>query len=158
MAEENMRSSNFVVRDYILFETCIAVIINIGLALVFAILAFHGEARVQLFGRHGLIFDAIPQTFMGALMTVFVVLLITGLRLRRGKCGEARSGHRILHVFGIAIFMAIASTFICVGLAALILPRVDASGMDYNVMLEFKCVYSAVLAMIITPLALLTVF
>jgi len=152
-----MRSSNFVVQDYILFETCIAIIINIGLALVFAILAFHGEARVQLFGPHGLIFDAIPQTFMGALMTVLAVLLITGLRLRQGKCGEARSGHRILHVFGIAIFMAIAATFICVGLAALILPRVDAGGMDYNVMLVFKCVYSAVLAMIITPSALLTV-
>lgn len=153
-----MNSSNFVVRHYIFSETVLAIVLNIGIALFFAIVAFHGEAQIHVFGRHGLVVDAIPQTFIGAFMTVFVVLLVTGARLRQGKCGEVRPSHPFLRVFSIAISMAVASTFICVGLIALTMPRLYIGGMNYEAMLAFKCIYSAVLAMIITPLALLTIF
>ncbi len=90
-------------------------------------------------------------------MTVTGVLLVTGRRLRQGKWGEAKPGHPILRVFGIALVTAGAATLLCVGLAALLLPRLDAGGMSYDAMLVFKAVYSTVLASVIAPLALLNV-
>ncbi len=153
-----MISSDFSLRRYIVFETCLTVLINIGFAIAAAVITFHGERWIYVSGRHGLVIDAIPQTFMGVLMTVLALLLITGLRLERGKFGEVKPRLALRHVIGIALLSAVACTLLCVGLLALTLPRIDLGGMSYVAMLGFKTVYSAALAAIITPLVLLMIF
>ncbi len=78
-------------RRYVLQEAAIGAAITAVLSLVFTLVMFGGTAYVPVFGGGGLIVDALPQNFFGALMCVLVPTLLTRKRLRSRQIAPARA-------------------------------------------------------------------
>ena len=83
-------------RRHIAVEAGVGAAINGILSLAFCLLLFGGAPRVPVAGIHGLMFDAVPQGTMIALMSAIVPTLLTRRRLRRGVfSGVAGSAVRL---------------------------------------------------------------
>ena len=78
---------------YVRRETLVAVAINAALSAIFCFIVFGGSAAIAI---ADLVADAVPQSFMIALMTTIVPTLITRRRLRAGTIAPlALAGSRL---------------------------------------------------------------
>lgn len=80
---------------YLRQEAAIGAAITAVLSLVFTLVMFGRAAQVPVFGAGGLIADAIPQNFFGALMCVVVPTIVTRRRLRLGQIAPAAAAIRL---------------------------------------------------------------
>jgi hypothetical protein len=110
-------------RRVILTEASIGGVFSAVISLGFCFLIFGGQQRVPVAGLHGLIADALPQTFMIALMATLVPTLLTQSRLRRGLI-PARIGSSVPARWGAlirSITVAAGATVLLVGLHLILL-------------------------------------
>lgn len=80
---------------YLRQEAAIGAAITAVLSLVFTLIMFGRTAQVPVFGAGGLIADAIPQNFFGALMCVVVPTIVTRRRLRLRQVAPATAAIRL---------------------------------------------------------------
>ena len=144
---------------YLASETAVSMAINAAISVGFAWLVFHGHDHVPSSGPGGLVRDAAPQTFMITLMSTLVPSLITRKRMHsghldawlRGQPGPSQAPARkiILRAF----LLALVAMVLGLGLNAAILPLLFPIGLGYGKVFALKAVYGALVALVITPLA-----
>lgn len=138
---------------YIALETAISIVINMAITIGFFLLVFRG---VQHLTTHALLIDAIPQSFMIALMGTLVPAWLTRQRIHRGalhgKCRPLYSS-RVATVAAILLFTVISAG---VGLAihTAVVVHWAPDGTSFRSALLFKSLYGALLAAAITPISL----
>ncbi|MDB5669620.1 MAG: hypothetical protein JWO25_579 [Alphaproteobacteria bacterium] len=135
-------------------ETLISIAINAALSALFCVLVFHGRS---LIAPREIVFDALPQSFMIALMTTIVPTLLTRRRLRSGSLERIRSGPALLprNLLGRALVVAALAAAGGFALSALIVPRIAASW-SFEATLIFKVAYGGLLASLCAPILLRT--
>lgn len=143
-------------RGYVSAETVIGATINAFMSVVATWLFFHGHARVPSTGAFSLVTDAIPQSFMVALMSVLPVSLLIRLRARKGRRlplppPAAWSGPKTL-LFRAMLVAAFAAA---IGFASfrLLAPSLAPDGVTFAYALILKAAYGAILSVIIVPFA-----
>ena len=144
---------------YLTSETAISMAINAAISVGFAWLVFHGHDHIPTGGPGGLVRDAAPQTFMITLMSTLVPSLVTRKRMRAGHLDAWLRGQRgpspvparkiVLRAF----LLALLAMVLGLGLNAAILPLLFPTGLSYGKVLALKAVYGALVALLITPLA-----
>jgi hypothetical protein len=145
---------------YLAVETAISIAINAAMSIGFVWLVFHGHDHVPTSGPGSLVRDAAPQTFMITLMSTLVPSLITRQRMRAGHLDAwHRSQPGAIHrptskIFLRALTLAIAAGVLGLILNAAILPLLFPGGLAYDRVFFFKAVYGALVAIVITPLAI----
>lgn len=139
---------------FILRETMVSVAINTALSIGFFLLVFGRADRVPFWGTGNWVFDAIPQSFMIALMGTLVPGLMAGRAWRSGKLsvsGPPRPFSRLL-------LRALATALIAVAagwaLAALVARLSGLTSLDWAAALAIKAGYGAALAAIVTPIVI----
>jgi ABC-type amino acid transport system permease subunit len=141
-------------RRFIFRETMISVAINTVLSIGFFLLIFGHTDRVPLWGMGNWVFDAIPQSFMIALMGTLVPGLIASKALRTGKIavkGVPRPFSRLAMRALVTALIAAAAGYASAGVVA------ELSGLErfgWTAALAIKAAYGAALAAIVTPLSL----
>jgi hypothetical protein len=145
---------------YLACETVVSMAINAAISVGFAWLVFHGHDHVLSSGPGGLVRDAAPQTFMITLMSTLVPSLVTRKRMHsghldawlRGQPGVSPAPARkiILRAF----LLALSAMVLGLGLNAAILPLLFPTGLNYGKVFALKAVYGALVALVITPLAI----
>lgn len=125
-------------RAIILRETLVSVVINVVISIAFFFAAFGLGASIDG-ARFGV--DFLPQALMVALMGT----LIPGLLVRRGR------GTAIRPVVLRSIVIALTSLVLAGGGAWLVFSAVAT--IDPNAGLAIKIVFSAVLSLLVTPIA-----
>ena len=137
---------------YLRKEALISIAINAGLSALFAVLVFRGgPATVE-----AVAVDALPQSFMIALMTTLVPTLLTRKRLRAGVVQPlAGRGPRLPANLALrALLVAAGAALIGGALHWLLLPRLGAAVWPFDAVLAFKVGYGALLARLLAPLIL----
>jgi hypothetical protein len=142
---------------YLASETALSMAINAAISIAFAWLVFHGHDHVP---SSGLVRDAAPQTFMITLMSTLVPSLVTRKRMHaghldtwlRGQPGQspAPASKIILR----ALMLALFSMALGLGLNAAVLPLLFPGGLGYGRVFLLKAGYGALVALVITPLAI----
>jgi hypothetical protein len=150
---------------YIMFETGVSILIGVTMGEVMTYFIFNGHDRISLLGGDGLLFDSVPQSFMVALMSVLVPSLLTHGRHQQGRF--AQSALLPGMTLGVALTRkAIAGRALLVALAATVLGVATTAGLvalcyhgaiPFVSLMIFRGVYSAAIALILTPLAICTV-
>jgi hypothetical protein len=98
------------------------------------------------------LFDMIPQSFMVALMGTLVPSLLTRRRVAAGRiAGLEGRAHVALNPFLRAILTAIVAAIAGTALLALMRPEIS---LTLPMFVTAKAIYGAVLAAIVTPVAL----
>ncbi|MEG3178867.1 hypothetical protein U1872_21780 [Sphingomonas sp. RB3P16] len=140
-------------RRYVAAETGISVAINAVISIAIAWLAFGGSARIL---TAALIRDALPQSFMVALMGGLVPTLLTRLRRRAGVvAGTGRPVPMLLKSVPVRIVLvAVIAAAVGVALHAVALPLLAPQGLSFGVAIVFKSLYGAMLAAFVTPVML----
>ncbi len=142
-------------RRYIAVETLISVIINTVISIGFVWFAFGGQSQVAV---AALIPDAIPQSFMIALMSTIVPTLLTRRRRQAGTIA-AMSRKTRPKLFGSLPVRALAAALVAAlaGLAIhfVVLATFAPGGLTFDATLAFKAAYGAMLSAIVTPAMLL---
>lgn len=135
---------------FILRETMVSVAINTALSIGFFLLVFGRADRVPFWGTGNWVFDAIPQSFMIALMGTLVPGLMAG-RAWLSVSGPPGPFSRLL-------LRALATALIAVAagwaLAALVARLSGLTSLDWAAALAIKAGYGAALAAIVTPIAI----
>lgn len=110
-------------RRYIAIEATIGAVISGVLSLAFCFLIFGGMRQVPVSGAPGLLIDALPQSFMIALMATIVPTLLTRSRVQRGTVAPREAATRIIpkNVLLRSLLVATAVAAAAVMLAALLL-------------------------------------
>lgn len=137
-------------RRYILVETLISVVINAVISIGFVWFAFGGQARVTV---AALIPDAIPQSFMIALMSTVVPTLLTRKRIRTGTIAAmSQNFPKLLRSLPVrALTAAVAATLAGLATHSVVLTTLAPDGLSFGATLAFKAIYGAMLAAIVTP-------
>jgi hypothetical protein len=145
---------------YLASETALSMAINAAISIGFAWLVFHGHDHVPSSGPGGLVRDAAPQTFMITLMSTLVPSLVTRKRMHsghldawlRGQPGgsPAPAGKIVLR----ALMLALIAMALGLGLNAAVLPLLFPGGLAYSRVFVLKAGYGALVALVITPLAI----
>ncbi|MDO6414143.1 hypothetical protein Q4F19_07100 [Sphingomonas sp. BIUV-7] len=140
-------------RHYLAAETSIGFAISAVLSLVFCFFIFGGQASIPVGGTGGLIVDAIPQSFMVALMSTFVPTLLTRRRVRSGAIPVRKARSRLpTHAMLRALLVACCAAGIGVLLTAIAL----LAGPDewpFVTVATVKTVYGALLGGSVAALA-----
>jgi hypothetical protein len=138
---------------YIVKETLISAAINTALSICFAFLAFHGQSKVPLSGRHGIVADMAPQTFMVVFMSCLVPGLLTRRRLRTGTLSwhPAKQESVLSAVYIAALVTAAVGTCLVVATCSVILPHLLPSGISFAPLLAGKALFGMLLAAMVTP-------
>lgn len=138
---------------YIATETLISVAINVALSIGFVFLVFHGMRTVEVEGRHGMILDMAPQTFMVTLMSCMVPGLLARHRHAAGRLAWHEGRERILvsKIILRALVVAIFGTCVVLAVSAVIFPHVFAGGLRFGTFLIGKASFGGILATIVTP-------
>jgi hypothetical protein len=139
-------------RRYLRVEAAISVGINAAMSIAFVLLVFHDQARVAV---GALVRDALPQSFMVALMSTAVPTLLTRRRLRAGAVAPLpRSG------LGLPANVAVRSLSIALLVVALagvahwlLLPRLLPAAVPFGSVLVGKAVYGGLLGAAVTLVA-----
>jgi hypothetical protein len=147
---------------YMARETVVSLFFSIALSEFFGWLIFHGSSIVAPWGPHGLVADAVPQTFMMTLMCVLIPSLLTRVRLGKGQCANVRVLPGLETAAaptrsGIALRAAIIAVVVMaigVGATAAVMATAFPEGMAFPVMMAFKGVYGAIVGLVVTPLAI----
>ncbi|WP_313802157.1 hypothetical protein [Sphingobium sp.] len=117
-------------------------------------LTFGDIASVPVWGWRNLAFDALPQSFMGAVMGVLVPALVA----RRTFAGRPASSsgappiqlHRVNHIIARALLAGIAALPVGYGIWAGGLWFATVSGLPFDHALLLKTAYGGVLSMLFT--------
>ena len=145
---------------YLAVETAISIAINAAISIGFVWLVFHGHDPVPTSGPGSLVRDAAPQTFMITLMSTLVPSLITRQRMRSGhldawhRSQPGANPSPTSKILLRALTLAIAAGVLGLVLSAAILPYLFPGGLPYDRVLVLKAVYGALVALVITPLAI----
>ncbi len=140
-------------RRYLRIETGIGATISAVLSGVFVALLFSGRAGVPVAGIDGLIVDALPQTFMIALMSSLVPTLLTRRRVRRGAVAPIARTSRWPRSVAIRIAaITIGATLLAGGLHAALLP-LTPQVWPLATVFSAKVAYGAVLGAIVARIA-----
>ncbi len=135
---------------YIAIEAAVSAAINAVLSIAFTLAVFGGTRLVP---ASDLAFDAIPQTFMVALMATLVPTVLTQKRLKTGRV--ARMTHLSLglprSVVGRSLLVALLLAAFAWALHQGLLPM-DASFAFANVLMV-KTLYGALLGAMVTAFA-----
>lgn len=104
-------------------EAAIAAAISAVLSGAFVALIFGGRAQVLVAGSGGLIVDALPQTFMIALMSSLVPTLSTRRRLARGLVQPLHAATRWPRRIAVRVLtIAVGATLLAGALHSVLLP------------------------------------
>ena len=144
------------IRNYVLRETMVSMLINAALSLGFAWLVFGGSSSVE---RRDLVFDALPQSFFVAFFGALVPTLLATRRIRSNRIGTLPQRRSWLPANTLARGIAIGGLAAVAGilLHALVLYGLRINELGTRTVLVYKPIYGAVLAWIVTPYALLVV-
>ncbi len=118
---------------------------------------FGGLNAIDLWGRHGLALDFIPQTFMITLMSVLVPTALSRKRLREKRIvgyASPQPSRWPRSMWVRALLIAAALTVMLGGAAALILAASWSGPLLYWRAFPLKLLYGALVALIATPLGL----
>lgn len=138
---------------HVLREAAIGAAITAVLSLGCVVAVFGTSGAVPVFGMRGLIADAVPQNFFGALMCMVVPSLITRKRVRAGLVAPADAFPLLPRSLAWrALAVAVLATLAGTALAALSLAWVAAPIPIVHVMIA-KCAYGAVLGAVVAALA-----
>jgi hypothetical protein len=139
--------------QYIVVETLISVAINTALSVGFVFLVFHGQSQVPPTGRHGIVADMAPQTFMVVLMSCLVPGLLTRRRLLAGTLlwqkGESKAA--LSHVWLAAAVGALLATCLVVAISWSTVPYLLPLGLSFRWLVIGKAFFGMLLAAIVTP-------
>ena len=137
-------------KAYVRRETLVSVAVNAALSAIFAFLVFGGSAAVA---TGDLVADAVPQSFMIALMTTIVPTLVTRRRLRAGTVGAlARPGSRLPSNLALrALLVALLAAAAGLALHWLLLAAAGRAEWPFGAVLAMKIAYGAALAAICAP-------
>jgi hypothetical protein len=137
-------------RRYIAIETAISVVINTIISIGFAYFTFRGLPRIA---TATLIPDAVPQSFMIALMSTVVPAVLTRKRVLAGTIEPMEHTTaalvRSLPIRAILVaFIAAAAGFV---VHYALLTTFAPDGLTLRAVIAFKAAYGAMLAAIVTP-------
>ena len=144
---------------YIKIETAISVVFNAVLSAAFAWFGFRGVSEVPLMGAQGMVVDLLPTTFMITFMTANIETLLTRKRMRAGTLAP------LLPAPGAwawlprpwlwrALVLALLATAVAVPAMAGLFLLLGIEGLPFHIFVVYKLVYSALLALLVTPLIL----
>jgi len=141
-------------RRYILIETLISVVINTVISIGFVWFAFGGQQHITV---AALIPDAIPQSFMIALMSTVVPALLTRRRVREGAIAAlSRTYPKLLRSLPVrALAAAVVATMVGLATHSAVLTILAPDGLSFGTTLALKAIYGAILATVVTPPMLL---
>ncbi len=144
---------------YIIKESLISVAINTVLSICFVFLAFHGQSKVPLAGRHGIVADMAPQTFMVVLMSCPVPGLLTRRRFLAGTLSwqPAENKSVLSAVYITAVVTAVVGTCLVVATCSITLPHLLPTGISFAPLVIGKGLFGMVLAAMVTPWAIMRV-
>ena len=142
--------------QYIATETAVSIVINGALSVGFVFLVFHGMSKVAVGGRHGIILDMAPQTFMVTLMACLVPALLTRSRQHSGRLAWHTGTTKALlsRIWIRAFGAALLTTFVVVGLSAAAFPHLFADGVGFGALVIGKAIFGMILAAVVTPWAI----
>ena len=141
-------------RQYVVIETIVGILASVVMSVLMALLIFGRPKIVPLAGEHGLLIDMVPQTFMIALMTIFVSTILTRRRRRAGKLnpGAPPRTHRWpRHSFVRALLGGLITLIVTIPILWFVLPIVAPPLWPLWIMLLFKAGYAALLTLLIAP-------
>jgi hypothetical protein len=143
-------------RAYVVKETAISIVINSVLSAFFVWLMFGGRTQVPLWGVGNLAFDFVPQTFMISLMSVLVPSALTRKRRRAGAVGSCEPVLSWLprNLPLRALLAAVGGVLLFASLGTLLLAALAPDPLPMASVWPMKIVYGALVAVIVTPLAL----
>ena len=135
---------------YVRRETLISVAINAVLSALFCLAIFGGRDAID---ARALVLDAVPQSFMIALMTTIVPTLITRSRLRSGSVEPLPREASILpaNLAVRALAVAVAAALFGVLLNFLLLRVAGIDQLAFKPTLAWKITYGALLAFLLAP-------
>jgi hypothetical protein len=138
---------------YVRKETLIGIAINAALSALFGFLVFGGR---DSFPPRDIILDALPQSFMIALMTTIVPTWLTRRRLRAGSVEPASAGASLLprNLLARALVAGIVASALGLALNWLLVSQADTASWSFAALLGFKIGYGALLAALCGPLLL----
>ena len=141
---------------YVIVETIVGMAINVVLSGVFTWLFFHGRPTIAFAGAHGYGVDFFPQAFAIALMSVVVPTLLTRKRLNNEKIKRLDGADWFpAKLFVRAPLIAVTATLVLGG-GLYVLGRDDLpQTATFSTLLSIKLVYGAVVALLVTPMALI---
>ena len=147
---------NAAARAYLAREVLISLLINAILSALFVWLVFGTVSVVPVWGAGGLAFDFLPQTFMISLMSVLVPSALTRRRRRGGAVERCEPFLPWLprNLFLRALSVAVVSTILFSSAGALLLDAAASEPVPIAIVAAFKTAYGALVAIIVTPLAL----
>ena len=140
-------------RRYVFVETAIGMLINTLISIGFVYLIFGGTAQIS---TAALIPDAVPQSFMIALMSTIVPTLLTRKRMRAGVVASSdRQIPKLMKALPVrALLVALLAAIAGLASHAFLLGSFSPSEMTFGTALIFKASYGAILAAIVTPITL----
>ena len=141
---------------YIVTETLISMAVNAAFSAGFAFLIFGGQSEIGLWGSSGLALDFAPQTFVVALMSVVVPTALARRRIRSGVLvrHSGASSRLPRNLLLRALLVAVLATFALGGVATLVLAISEPDPLAFAAVLPLKIFYGALVASVVTPLAL----
>ena len=116
-------------RRYFATEMVVAAMINAVLSIAFGFLVFGGRAAAPVAGLGGVAADALPQSFMIALMSCLVPTLLTRRRMAAGTVAPmpARWGFP-RGLVARALLIAVPVAIVATALQLVLLPALAPSG------------------------------
>jgi hypothetical protein len=143
-------------RAYVVKETAISIVINALLSALFVGLMFGGRSQVPHWGAGNLAFDFVPQTFMISLMSVLVPSAIARKRRRAGAVMGCAPVLAFLprNLPLRALLAALAGLALFASIGTLLLGALAPDPLPISVVWPMKILYGALVAAIVTPLAL----
>ena len=139
---------------YIVIETLTNTGISIALSIVFALLFFRGQQRVDL-GSQAVVLDLMPQSLAVGLMSFLVPTLLTRQRRRSGKL-EVLQGQHVFprNVFLRSAVVGIVTAVVCTAAYAIFKPSPGLFIQPLSRFVALKGAFGAILSMVLTPVAL----
>lgn len=140
-------------RRYIAIEASIGAAISGVLSIAFCFLIFGGVARVPALGVHGLALDALPQSFMIALMASLVPTLLTRGRVRRGVVDRRVGTSRLPRHVALRAFVVALTVAVIAGAVHLALLSAGPPTYPFGPVLIAKTLYGAALGWLVAAWA-----
>lgn len=132
-------------RRYIAGEMALGAVINMVLSGAFVFLVFGGRADAPVAGWVGVAADAVPQSFMIALMSCIVPTVLTRRRLALGAVAPLAGRSRLPRSVSLrAMLVAVIVAIVAGAVQAALLP-ITGDRWSFATILSFKLIYGAVL-------------
>jgi hypothetical protein len=147
---------NAIHRTYVRRETAISAVINSAIGAAFFVVLFGGQMMVNLWGADGLVVDCLPQGFMVGLFSVVPASLMLRMRLGKGliqTSAETRSSLPRSFI-GRTLLLSILSMLGLILVASALAWLSGQMAISFGLGLAMKMLGSALISVIITPVAL----